>query len=619
MSHLITDAESSILTIKFTNNGDELAVLRIAQSSGVRCRTCNHVPPYVDLESSINIDYITDKKQIDQLTPIQVYCGHETTIPRILLLEETEYDIELEIKNDNVSDELMYLFKNDQMLIVKVNRFENNNKHKLLTLYSKSYVGKGFFDIEIGNETLEIPFEMRSKKIDYLQDYPQMLEDIAGFSTALLLDPSSPLYRNYNYTFKTKKTLYEDFLILEYVFGKCNFEKMYEHVRNDLHRELLSDVEEIVNGSVSSIDNSSIIKMLSSDNLAYRHNGLIKGQYDPMIIHGTVYRETYDMPENRVIKDLLLTIQSMVYAIDNSTIKKKSAYIAEKLDYMKSTIDDYVCDQWLSDINLITYIPFESTILRGKYGYAELFSIYQILNMGVAISQKDASDLLDGHNKKVYLVYEYWCYFKLYECLYQLSSNKPQIQPVFDAEKKYVSIHTGKPIVFSIQTNDTAFNVQLYYNSSFNQKSVLFRSYSLKLRPDFTLLIDDGKTNYVINFDSKYKVSIKDPDDTQTEDAYIETGCWEYDVYKMHTYRDAIVKSLGSYILYPGKKDDEEDWEKYIKPLEPKDWPVHNNGILPSVGAISLTPGLNNNNQLNNAIRLILDNISKKTGELFFN
>ena len=49
------------------------------------------------------------------------------------------------------------------------------------------------------------------------------------------------------------------------------------------------------------------------------------------------------------------------------------------------------------------------------------------------------------------------------------------------------------------------------------------------------------------------------------------------DVYKMHTYKDAINNTEGAYVIYPGDKDVEIFKEK--------------EKLIPSVGAFPLTPG----------------------------
>ena len=51
------------------------------------------------------------------------------------------------------------------------------------------------------------------------------------------------------------------------------------------------------------------------------------------------------------------------------------------------------------------------------------------------------------------------------------------------------------------------------------------------------------------------------------------------DLYKMHTYKDAILKTEGAYVLYPG------DDKKIFRVTEEKP--------IPSVGAFPLTPGKN--------------------------
>lgn len=616
MSPSTADSDQSVLTINFSSKDEIVASLSIAQASG-QVRKCDNMPAYIDQKSSINIDFIDNKNEIDQSTPIQVYCGNDLPLPNILLLEETEYDMELRIHNIAVNNELQYLFSNQETLNIKINRFGNEKDHKLYTFYSKGYIGKGFFDVTFRNETISLPFEVRSKKIEYLQDYPKMLEDIADFSSSLLLDSGSPLYRNYSGMYKTRKTRYEDFLLLDYIFGKCNFESMYEYVRNSRYSELKSDTEEIVNGSVSSFNISTIIETMTPDNLIRADSGIFDGKYNPVTVKGTVFSETYDNPENRIVKDLLLTLQTMVYELENSSIKKKSEYISSRLDYMKGVIDRCAGDLWLSDVGMVSYIPYESTILQGRFGYSDLFQMYQMLNVGIAFSQDDVPDLFEGHNKKIYYIYEYWCFTKLYRCLYELSENKPIIEPTLKGKDKTITIRNGKPIVFLIEPNGFEFKVQLYYNREFDQESDKFKSYSVKLRPDFTLIIDYEGRSYIINFDSKYKLKLKKPNDMELDDSKIDSGCWEYDIYKMHTYRDALIKSLGSYVLYPGKNDDSDIWEKYIKPIKPDESDANQKRILPSVGAISLTPGSQNEKQLKNAIEMILDSISNTFGTYY--
>lgn len=611
-----TETDDSILVVRFEYNGELIAELSIAQYRGPKCRECIRDLPFIDMAASRCVDYISEDNEIDPQIPIQVYCGNNEALSRILLLEETEYDLKLEIKDKGVTDEMKYLSGCKDSMFLRPNRFENGNTLKLYTLYSKSYVGKGYFDLKYKGALVQIPFEVRSKKIEYLNDYPQMLADIAEYSATFLLNYNSPLYRNYSGMYKDRKTLYEDFLVLDYVFSKCDFVAHYEFVNNNRYCELLSRTVDNVEGSTPSVDISRLMSSLTADNLIREHNGVICGKYNPIIIPGVNYTDTFDVPENRLVKDLLLTLQSMIYSLKESSINKKSVYIQDRLSYMKDFVDTFLSDQWMNDIGNLTYIPYESTVLQCRQGYSNLFFIYQMLNVGIAFNQKDIPSLFEGHNKKVYEVYEYWCFLRLHKCLYELSSNKPELSSIISESKSGFSLKYGKPIMYRICIDEIAFIVKLYYNKPFSQNEEEFRSYSIKLRPDYTLLVTDSNCTSVINFDAKYKLKIKEADNTEVDDSKIDSGCWEYDIYKMHTYRDALIQSLGSYVLYPGKMDESVKWTNYIKPIRPAEWGVHGSNVIPSVGAISLTPGYEKMTQLKTALVAILMRIPSVAEEV---
>lgn len=165
----------------------------------------------------------------------------------------------------------------------------------------------------------------------------------------------------------------------------------------------------------------------------------------------------------------------------------------------------------------------------------------------------------------------------------------------------------GKPLQYKFDRNGCTFDVKLYYNKRFRDDNEDFRSYSIALRPDFTLVINSTGHQFIVNFDSKYKLKFRKSDD-ELDDDLIDSTCWEYDIYKMHTYRDALMKSLGSYVLYPGSSSHSEEWNYYVKPFD-SSWDNREEQLLPSVGAIAVKPGDIGDVQLRSALELILDKI----------
>ena len=130
-------------------------------------------------------------------------------------------------------------------------------------------------------------------------------------------------------------------------------------------------------------------------------------------------------------------------------------------------------------------------------------------------------------------------------------------------------------------------NIQFAYNRSFGGGKIFPNSgsYTTTLRPDYTLSIwpaeiteakDAEKTELIthIHFDAKYKVKnfyeliTKSKEEELTEEENIELikeeadevkkGTFKnQDLLKMHAYKDAIRRTGGAYVLYPGEGKDE--------------------------------------------------------------
>jgi predicted component of viral defense system (DUF524 family) len=87
-------------------------------------------------------------------------------------------------------------------------------------------------------------------------------------------------------------------------------------------------------------------------------------------------------------------------------------------------------------------------------------------------------------------------------------------------------------------------NWELVFNKGFGRSS---GSYSLSLRPDFALIGPDDR----LIFDAKFRLEAThwDPD----EDDVPARQAKRADLYKMHTYRDAL-QARAAVALYPGNK-----------------------------------------------------------------
>ena len=592
-------SDASILALRFIDGDRTVATLKLAFQPSPPCPLdLSRLPDCIDAGGTSGVGSITEETGIDSESPVQIYLGADAGIRPILLLEETDYELEL-VSSDGCKIEHAFsdLVENSDSLALR-RMLLSLPESDVYTLNFRSFVGNSDFDITVGGRKLTIPFEVRSKKLRYRTDYPRMMRDVADFSTSLLLQMRSPVYRRYDLSDGSGRSRYEEFMILDYVFGTLDLIGSYGCVRNSRHRELENFSHPVPASLSGRIDPSNLLRMVSADNLVLAEGGPIAGRYAPITVYEDRSRVTFDTPENRLVKDVLLTVQRMVDLLSEHK-GGCSDYVSRRLGEMKGEIDRIAEDGWLKEVGDLTRIPAESAVLERRPGYSDMFAVHRILGMNVLFSD-DYKGLLEGRGSRIHQVYEYWCYTRLFRCLWRMSENRPD-PPLIPVDNKWtVSMRRGKDGVRFLIPGTLPITATLYYNKEFSRDDERFTSYSLRLRPDFVLIIGIGGRpgTFIINFDAKYKVK-RDSSNCVISDAEMSTDCWEYDIYKMHTYRDALLHSYGSYVMYPGSSE-----ERYIKPVK------RTGDVLPSVGAVPLVPGSDDDGDLEKLLRAIFDDIA---------
>jgi hypothetical protein len=193
---------------------------------------------------------------------------------------------------------------------------------------------------------------------------------------------------------------------------------------------------------------------------------------------------------------------------------------------------------------------------------------------------------------------------------------------------------------FLYQNGKRPLNIKFYYNRPFvgGKKYETDKgsgSYSKSFRPDYTLSIWPNKLSQSkaeetesivhIHFDAKYKVEFsffkeekQIESDTVAIDGNILTkeelnassvvskrkneekkGIYKnIDLYKMHAYKDAIRRSGGAYILYPGNTEVETSFQGFHE-------------IIPGVGAFALRPSNEEaaSNRIDSFISEVINNL----------
>ena len=447
---------------------------------------------------------------------------------------------------------------------MNIYEFDNNYKG---SLQFSSYVGKTFLDIYKENECIfSLPVEIQSRKLNYNKHYPLMIGDLTEYASGIIFELNSPLYQDFILE-NNNQSPYEKFMILEYILREEHLPSIIEYLSRNLHSELENVKEEVPISIASNINPNDLIDaILDCEEL---HNNI------PLRVNETRYEDTIDVAENRFFKYFLELISDL---IEELQIKIDDGYVHDKLNIYKKELNYYLSQKYFKEISRLNYIPLNSQVLQKKEGYRDILSYYLMFEFGFKVNWKELSDKFKGHEKKVFELYEYWCYFKLIEVMQDLCECEVNFEDIFAISDDGISIELREGIVKNFSYNGV--EIDLLYNQTFKKRDDDYKSYSVKLRPDYTLRVNAHET-YFIHFDAKYKM-------------YVESERFKNeDIVKMHAYKDAILNTIGAYVLYPGT-----DYEIYYE-----------NNKLNSVGALGLIPGDEKTDKIKQLIMILIDDI----------
>ena len=161
----------------------------------------------------------------------------------------------------------------------------------------------------------------------------------------------------------------------------------------------------------------------------------------------------------------------------------------------------------------------------------------------------------------------------------ELCDSEVSFEDIFKISDDGMSIELKEGIMKNFNYNGV--EIDLLYNKTFKKKDGEYNSYSVKLRPDYTLRVHGDETCF-IHFDAKYKMHV-DSEKFKNED-----------IVKMHAYKDAITNTIGAYIIYPGTKN-----ELYYE----------NEDKYDSVGAFGLIPGEEKIGKIKDVIISLIEDI----------
>lgn len=448
----------------------------------------------------------------------------------------------------------------------------------------------------------EVKLEIRSSKTTYREDYRQMLADITEKCTELLLQPNSPVNQLLEVDFsKDARTLYQRFAFVKSMIEAEEFtEAIHKVVSAPITKWREMDVERDVR-TAKKLSASTIRQFAGRKNrieLPDTHQLVVNRTLRsvPSKIQVSYKRDTVDTPENRFIKFVLSSFQS--FCRDLLTKSINSTRLKEEAEGIIKLLDQYLNHSMFKEVADLTMVPLNSPVLQRKEGYREILRVWLMFDLAAKLIWHGGEDVYSGGKRDVATLYEYWLFFKLLDI----------VRGVFHVEPKSIEeliakthdglglqLNQGKHIALQgTFLNDTRkLDIQFSYNRTFPGRKEYPEggSWTRELRPDYTLTIwpngiDQQQAELEelivhVHFDAKYRIEnldniFNDSENLNEEKEEQNKGNYKRaDLLKMHAYRDAIRRTAGAYVLYPGSKT-----EKITGFHE----------IIPGLGAFAISP-----------------------------
>lgn len=469
------------------------------------------------------------------------------------------------------------------------------------------------------NEIGEVEFEVRSVKVDYRTDYKTMLHDITSHFTDLVMMQGAPVTQQFEVDpNENSNTLYQQFAFMKSLVDSEEFEEALNKILyNPIHKWTGTTIEKDI-CSVKKLGRQEIRQIASSKNRLPLGEGTTIGDHIssvPRRLSVSYKKDTVDVAENRFVKFVLQSFSSFCSTIQQC--KNASPRLKTEAELTANKLTGWLSRSFFLDVSNLQTITLNSPALQRKEGYREMLQAWMMSKLAAQITWKGGDNVYQAGKRNVAALYEYWVFFKLLDIVKQTF----HLELKEDDEKKLVKTdqdrinlelkqgHT-KMIGGQFREASRTLNVRLYYNRTFSTSEQLDKSgsWTTAMRPDYTLSIWPGDIKETeaeeqdlivhIHFDAKYKLdrillNEKEPDETHTfedEDADLseedllmnqekreeEKGIYKrVDLLKMHAYKDAIRRTSGAYILYPGSEN-----KKLIGFHE----------VLPGLGAFCLSP-----------------------------
>lgn len=480
---------------------------------------------------------------------------------------------------------------------------------------TRSFCGKLLLELVDGEASHGKPsigsvlLDVRSLKLNYRSEYRGMLRRLADELTGLVADARSSAKVGFRSSFEQRTDegwLQIQVELLREVLDGHDFAAALYRILRFPHERLSTVSQRISTDRPIQWGPTTVRQLVSA-----RPRREIPASHSLRSIAGlqTVAdrvevshkRRDLDTPENRFVKFGLGEFRAFLThaqdVFESTGGWSASAALSRRLI---ATLDDCLAHGLFREVGELRFAPLGSPVLQRKPGYREMFRWWLRFRTAAELSWEGGEELFHAGQRDVASLYEYWLFFELLDwfCRRCRNGNRPAIEELVDGlDSGSPNLRLRKrvelgPFVGTVVGQRRRLSARFAYNRRFEVTRERYEggSWTRRLHPDYTLTFwpdelteEEAERRELLvhlHFDAKYRVEDIEGlfgEELEDVDEEIEGNYKRQDLLKMHAYRDAIKRSQGAYVLYPGRA---------IPPVKFRGF----HEIVPGLGAFAIAP-----------------------------
>jgi len=393
------------------------------------------------------------------------------------------------------------------------------------------------------------------------------------------------------------------------------------------HRRLRIDTQEQPIGKPSKLGRSRLKEIISASQrlslpAAHPLAARLPAPTPTLPAHLSVSRKVddFDTPENRFVKFVLVTFQDFLRSASGALGRRGAdwAFVAVRADQAGRDVESLLSSPLFTQVSHLETLPASSVVLQHLSGYRDVLSAWLRFQTSARLSWETADDPYHAGKRDTAKLYEYWLFFQLADWFVARFDGsgagvRASVHTSRDgllAGLKHGQVIQSRPAQTQPGTAHQAdlqrLRAQFSYNRAFDAScnATQAGSWTRRMQPDFTLTLWPASSTLNeaeargqavhLHLDAKYRVEhlgeVLDGDASPGQAASAQEARTT-DLLKMHAYRDAIRRSAGAYVLYPGNAADRAaQWQVGEHPREHANVMFASDDLLPSLGAFAIVP-----------------------------